>query len=342
MSPYRRAKTRSFWFVGSATCRVRQQNRGLLVDRRRVERVRASTLPVERQPRPTPGDRERIADLDDAPVRSTNPAVRFANAAIDPSHVPGRHLTKPVANCAACIRYIDVEAVTVRANKSAGDCRGPSRAARDEDCRCDRNAGRDQRLFHAGIPFAAIGSASVSVELKMAKSPPQKTPGREALFLFHLARCLATTRPKRGLFGAPWPDVPCVRSGNLSAVSRRAWLGLAAVAVLGLAFLALVVANFVYLPVLGQIDPGIHDAASLPDSIHVCGGSWSKDALARQYTVAQIAETFGGVPSVVNTRPFAACPAGACATSAGASCRTVIFVRVAEDAFVDYSLRGGP
>lgn len=135
---------------------------------------------------------------------------------------------------------------------------------------------------------------------------------------------------------------PRLRPGNLSAVSRRAWLGLAAVAVVGVAFVAVVLANFVYLPVLGQIDPGIHDAASLPDSIHVCGRSWSRDALARQYTLAQVAETFGSMPTVVDTRPFAACPAGACTTSAGAACRTVIFVRVGEDSFVDYSLRGGP
>ncbi|HEY7025163.1 MAG TPA: hypothetical protein VH371_09405 [Candidatus Limnocylindrales bacterium] len=125
-------------------------------------------------------------------------------------------------------------------------------------------------------------------------------------------------------------------------MSRRAWLAGTVVAVVGVVVATVVLANLVYLPVVGQIDPGIHDAASLPPSIHVCGRSWHKDGLGRQYTLVQVADTFGGTPTVVDTRPFAACPAGACTTSAGPACDTVIFVRVAEDSFVDYALNGGP
>ena len=130
--------------------------------------------------------------------------------------------------------------------------------------------------------------------------------------------------------------------GKISAMSRRIWLGAAALVVVGFVLVAFILANFMYLPVLGDLDPGTHEVASLPDSIHVCGRSWSKDGLDRQYTLAQIADTFGTAPTVVDTRPLAPCPGGACTASAAAACETVIFVRVGSDSFVDYSLRGGP
>ena len=118
----------------------------------------------------------------------------------------------------------------------------------------------------------------------------------------------------------------------LGGLAVTIWVALAAV----------VLANLVYLPVLGQLDPGIHDVASLPGKLSLCGRSWAKGAGDHQLTLAQIVDQSGSAPVVVDTRPFAPCPAGACTASGSGRCATVIWVRVEEDAYVDYSLQGGP
>ena len=87
---------------------------------------------------------------------------------------------------------------------------------------------------------------------------------------------------------------------------------------------------------------GIHDAAALPRQIQVCGRSWQKDALDRRFTAAETGDTFGG-GVVVDPGPFGSCPPGPCTDVAQSEpCDVVVWVRVGEDAYLDYALQGGP
>ena len=87
---------------------------------------------------------------------------------------------------------------------------------------------------------------------------------------------------------------------------------------------------------------GIHDAAALPRRIQVCGRSWQKDDLDRRFTAAETRETFGG-GVVVDPRPFGACPPGPCTDVVQSeACDVVVWVRVGQDAYLNYSLQGGP
>jgi hypothetical protein len=88
---------------------------------------------------------------------------------------------------------------------------------------------------------------------------------------------------------------------------------------------------------------GIHDAAALPDHIGICGRGWSKDSLDRRLSLAEIRARDGVEPVVVDPGLFAPCPVGPCTAVAQSDpCHTVIYVRVGEDAYLDYSLQGGP
>lgn len=87
----------------------------------------------------------------------------------------------------------------------------------------------------------------------------------------------------------------------------------------------------------------VHDVSTLPDHIAVCGRTWVKDSLARQSTLNEIRALTDVEPAVVGTGMFAPCPSGVCAQVArGGGCDTVVYVRVGEDAYVDYELSGGP
>ncbi len=87
---------------------------------------------------------------------------------------------------------------------------------------------------------------------------------------------------------------------------------------------------------------GIHDVAALPQHIEVCGRSWQKDALDRRFTAAETRETFGG-GVVIDPRPSGSCPPGPCTDVAQSeACDVVVWVRVGEDAYLDYGLQGGP
>ena len=96
--------------------------------------------------------------------------------------------------------------------------------------------------------------------------------------------------------------------------------------------------------VLAGRDPNtIHAPGSLPDRISVCGRDWTNDALGRQMTFEQARITKpSGDPVIVATGPFAPCPPGPCTATAGGPCDTVVWVRVGEDAYIDYGLSGGP
>jgi hypothetical protein len=86
---------------------------------------------------------------------------------------------------------------------------------------------------------------------------------------------------------------------------------------------------------------GIHDAAVLPRQIQLCGRSWRGDALDRRFTAVAARDAFGGV--VVDPGPLGSCPPGPCTDVAQpGACDVVIWVRVGEDAYLDYALQGGP
>ena len=81
--------------------------------------------------------------------------------------------------------------------------------------------------------------------------------------------------------------------------------------------------------------------AALSSDISACGRDWSKGE--RGSTLAEIRARDGVEPVIVDPGPFAACPVGPCTRVAqDIPCNTVIYVRVGEDAYLDYSLRGGP
>jgi hypothetical protein len=93
----------------------------------------------------------------------------------------------------------------------------------------------------------------------------------------------------------------------------------------------------------GLVASNVHDAATLPDRIFVCERDWKEDALNRQFSRAQIRAQFGIEPTAVDPGLFAHCPTGACTRVAqNGPCDTVVFVRVGEDAYLDYALLGGP
>jgi hypothetical protein len=126
---------------------------------------------------------------------------------------------------------------------------------------------------------------------------------------------------------------------------RRRWT-IIAVAVAVVAFVALgwlIVPGLIHRQVSGLGATDIHEAASLPARISVCGRVWKKDELDRRFSRSEVLATFGAEPSLVDPLPFAPCPKGPCTNIAqNAPCDTVVFVRVGEDAYLDYALSGGP
>lgn len=123
--------------------------------------------------------------------------------------------------------------------------------------------------------------------------------------------------------------------------------GVAAIAVVAVvAVVAIFGANLLghlaYLPLPWNAHPAIHDAAALPDSMGTCGRSWNR-SLNQPVTMAQISDQYGtDAPAVADPGLLTACPANACSAWASSPCDPVIFVRVDEDAYVAYSLSGGP
>ena len=111
------------------------------------------------------------------------------------------------------------------------------------------------------------------------------------------------------------------------------------VLVLGLA----TVPGLIHRLVLGQGATDIHDAASLPDRISVCGRDWHKDTSGRVLSGADIRPRPGGGPPLVDPLPFAPCPPGPCTQSAlDTPCATVVVVRIGQDRYIGYELNGGP
>jgi hypothetical protein len=123
-------------------------------------------------------------------------------------------------------------------------------------------------------------------------------------------------------------------------ISRRAGWILAAIVVLVLGLA--IVPGVIHRQILGLGARDIHDVATLPDHISVCGRRWTKDNLGRVFTRAGVVSWSGLEPTLVDPLPFAPCPPGPCTPTPAGPCDTVVFVRVGADAYVDYSLSGGP
>lgn len=118
----------------------------------------------------------------------------------------------------------------------------------------------------------------------------------------------------------------------------RVGLGLVAV----IAALAAVLATPRISNVLAGAD-GIHDATVLPRQIHLCNRFWQRDVLDRRFTAAEARRAFSEGFVVVDPGPFGSCPPGPCTDVAQTgACDVVVWVRVGEDAYLDYSLQGGP
>jgi hypothetical protein len=115
-------------------------------------------------------------------------------------------------------------------------------------------------------------------------------------------------------------------------------LGVGALLVLALIFIAIA-------PRVGNAlagANGIHEIRTLPDHINVCGRRWSKGSFNRELSLSEIRARGGVEPLVVDPGPFAPCPVGPCTAKASRPCHTVVYVRVGADAYIDYSLVGGP
>jgi len=128
-------------------------------------------------------------------------------------------------------------------------------------------------------------------------------------------------------------------------VARRGFLMVVAVVVLVL-FVGLgwaIVPQLIHRQVLGLGATDIHDAATLPERIGICGRDWTRDSLDRRSSRSELLALYGVEPTLVDPMPFAPCPKGPCAGGLRSPpCETVVFVRVGEDAYLGYELVGGP
>jgi len=87
---------------------------------------------------------------------------------------------------------------------------------------------------------------------------------------------------------------------------------------------------------------GVFLAETLPLDMSMCDRDWKRSDPPDIRPIAVIREEAGIEPTVVDPRPFAPCPPGPCRRVNIDPCDTVIFVRVADDGYVAYELRGGP
>ena len=113
--------------------------------------------------------------------------------------------------------------------------------------------------------------------------------------------------------------------------------------------LAFVVAALVTVPITIRFFSGIHDVSSLPTGISVCGREYREGATDQLWSWAMLRADVDPEyePVIVNpgflARLLTPCQAGACTNDPQAgACATVIWVKVDWDAYVAYSLVGGP
>jgi hypothetical protein len=91
----------------------------------------------------------------------------------------------------------------------------------------------------------------------------------------------------------------------------------------------------------GCAAPVVYEAAMLPAELELCGRQWQRDVLDRRLSSVEIRAMQEVEPAVVER--LDRCPPGACTEVAQAGgCYTVIYVRVGQDAYLGYSVQGGP
>jgi hypothetical protein len=117
--------------------------------------------------------------------------------------------------------------------------------------------------------------------------------------------------------------------GDRSAAGRWILIGALLIAI-GL--------TVVVLQPVWRLARGVSDPTSLPAQISTCDRQWKRDSLMRSWTAAQA--SVGGPLTVVTPGPFGMLTA--CPWPGTSFVATVIFVRIGEDAYVGYELRGGP
>jgi hypothetical protein len=128
----------------------------------------------------------------------------------------------------------------------------------------------------------------------------------------------------------------------MSSRGRRALVSVVLVASV-LALRSAVLPEVIHRQVLGLGATDIHEAATLPDRISVCGRNWTRDTLDRRFSRSEIVGLYDAEPALVDPLPLAPCPEGPCAVGLrGTPCDTVVFVRVGENAYLGYELVGGP
>jgi hypothetical protein len=86
----------------------------------------------------------------------------------------------------------------------------------------------------------------------------------------------------------------------------------------------------------------IHDDASLPVRLSVCGRTYVRSA--RSESLAEISADIGGAsPVLADTGLFEPCRSGECTTTTATTpCYPIIYVRVGADTYRTYELSGGP
>ena len=126
------------------------------------------------------------------------------------------------------------------------------------------------------------------------------------------------------------------------APTRFSWAGVAVLAGAGL--VAVIVTAGIFLPALGSLLGGAsRDPANLPDRISVCGRQWTKAAQANALSTAEVFARDDREPIVVEVALAPPCPPEVLAPGGDADgMATVVYVRTGDDAFVPYSLVGGP
>lgn len=135
--------------------------------------------------------------------------------------------------------------------------------------------------------------------------------------------------------------IAAVRPDDMT-LRRRPALILTVLVVVTAAIAAVVVAGDM-LRGARETSANIWDRASLPEHLQICGRSYRHDTLDRIRTAAEIEEFQGYPPTVVLPLQVQPCIPGPCDDVAdSAPCDTVVYVRVGADAYVDYSLQGGP
>jgi hypothetical protein len=101
--------------------------------------------------------------------------------------------------------------------------------------------------------------------------------------------------------------------------------------------------DIIHRQVLGLGATDVHDAATLPEQISICGRDWTRDSLDRRSSRSELLALYGVEPTLVDPLPFAPCPEGSCAAGLRSPpCDTVVFVSIGEDAYLSYELVGGP